>query len=266
MSPALHNRGFDVCDLDFVYVAFRVEAGNVRAALEGMRALENFRGLSVTIPHKTAAVECVDDISKVDAAIGSINTIINENGRLRGLGSDGPGARKALLDSDLDPTGRTVTILGTGGASRAIAFDLVHHTPPERLILCGIVKEELETLALNVADTTAVPVESILIEDAALKAAVLKSELLINTTPVGMHPQTDATPVPESFLHKDLGIMDIVYNPLQTRLLREGAALGVKTVSGLEMFVNQAVIQFEAWTGHTAPREAMRDIVLQKIK
>ena len=265
MSPALHNCAFAKLNLDYVYVAFRVDEGDVRAALNGMRALHNFRGLSVTIPHKTAVIECVDEISTVDASIGSINTIINDNGKLRGLGSDGPGARQALLDGHINPEGRAVTILGTGGASRAIAFDLVHNATPSRLILGGIIREELEILAQNVADSTQIPVDAILVDDESLKSAMTDTEVLINATPVGMHPKVADTPVSPNLLHPDLGVMDIVYNPLETRLLKDAKSLGCKTVSGLEMFVNQAVIQFESWTGKTAPKDEMRKIVLQKL-
>ncbi|MBN2530055.1 MAG: shikimate dehydrogenase [Deltaproteobacteria bacterium] len=266
MSPALHNRAFDVLKLDYVYVAFRVNEGDVAAALNGMRALHNFRGMSVTIPHKTAVMACVDELSEVDASIGSINTIINDNGKLIGLGSDGPGARQALIDSEINPIGRTVTVLGTGGASRAIVFDLVYNAPPQHLTLCGIDKDEMETLAKNISDKSAVPVETVLLTEDKLKKAVSQTEVLINTTPVGMYPKVGATPVPKSFLHLDMGIMDIVYNPLQTQLIKDARSLGIKVVSGLEMFVNQAVIQFESWTGRTAPKAEMREVVLDRLQ
>ncbi|MBN2719251.1 MAG: shikimate dehydrogenase [Deltaproteobacteria bacterium] len=265
MSPAMHNRAFDVLGLDYVYVAFRVNEGDVKAALDGMRVLHNFRGLSVTIPHKTAVIEYLDDISEVDAAIGSINTIINNNGKLRGLGSDGPGARQALIEGGIPLGQRSVSIIGTGGASRAIAFDLVHNAGISRLRLCGILKTELETLAANVSDTTSIPVEAVLIDEISLARALQTTDVLINASPVGMHPKMDDTPVPESMLHPDMGVMDIVYNPLETKLLKAAQALGCRTVSGLEMFVNQAVMQFESWTGQTAPKNEMRQTVLNRL-
>ncbi|MBN2341359.1 MAG: shikimate dehydrogenase [Deltaproteobacteria bacterium] len=265
MSPALHNRAFDLLNLDYVYLAFRVAPGNVRAALDGMRALENFRGLSVTIPHKREVIDCVDVISEVDRAIGSINTIINDNGNLYGLGSDGPGARQALLDNGINSEDQTVTILGSGGASRAIAFDLVANATPAVLKLCGIVEDELHELAHDIAAMTTIPVEAVSMNESALKQAIYASQVLINTTPVGMHPNAAQSPVPATLLHEDLDVMDIVYNPLETRLLKDAAAKGLRTVSGLEMFVNQAVIQFESWTGKTAPKTVMRDVVLAKL-
>ncbi len=265
MSPTLHNRAFSELGLDYVYLAFRVASGNVGHVLNGMRVMDNFRGLSVTIPHKVEVVSCVDDISEADRGIGSINTIINDNGRLRGLGSDGPGARQALLDNGLQPAGSRVVIIGTGGAARAIAFDLAFNAKPEKLILMGVIKEELSQLTRDIAEKTDVAIDGVLIDDASLSRVVSESTILINATPVGMHPKVDQSVVPTQLLHSGLGVMDIVYNPLSTKLLSDAKKQGLITVSGLEMFVNQAVIQFESWTGCVAPKEAMREVVLQKL-
>jgi len=265
MSPALHNRAFSELGLDYVYLAFRVDSGNVARALDGIRAMENFRGLSVTIPHKIEVASCVDEISDADRGIGSINTIINDGGRLRGLGSDGPGARQAMLDNGLQPAGSRVAIIGTGGASRAIAFDLAFNARPEKLTLMGVIKEELDQLTRDIAEKTDVAVEGVLINDASLSHVVGDSAVLINATPVGMHPNEGRSVVPAELLHSDLGVMDIIYNPLSTKLLSDAKAKGLVTVSGLEMFVNQAVIQFESWTGCDAPKEAMREVVLQRL-
>lgn len=265
MSPTLHNRAFSELGLDYVYLAFRVDSGNVGRVLNGMRVMDNFRGLSVTIPHKVEVVSCVDDISEADRGIGSINTIINDNGRLRGLGSDGPGARQALLDNGLQPAGSRVVIIGTGGAARAIAFDLAFNAKPEKLILMGVIKEELSQLTRDIAEKTDVAIDGVLIDDASLSRVVSESTILINATPVGMHPKVNQSVVPSQLLHSGLGVMDIVYNPLSTKLLSDAKKQGLITVSGLEMFVNQAVIQFESWTGCVAPKEAMREVVLQKL-
>lgn len=266
MSPALHNRAFSELELDYVYLAFRVEAGNVAKALDGVRVLENFRGLSVTMPHKVEAAHCVDEISDADKGIGSINTIINDNGVLRGLSSDGPGARQALIDNGLEPTGSRVVLMGTGGASRAIAFDLAFNARPEKLTFMGVVKDELDQLTQDIARKSDAQVEGVLLNDDALKRVVADSNILINATPVGMHPNERQSIVPAEMLHSGLGVMDIVYNPLTTRLLADARGKGLTTVDGLEMFVNQAVIQFESWTGCDAPKDLMREVVLQRLK
>ena len=263
LSPAIHNRAFQELGLDFVYLAFRVE--DVRSAVAGMRALENFRGLSVTIPHKVAIIEHLDEVAEVDAQIGSINTVVNEAGRLRGFGSDGPGARQALVEAGVEVAGEPVLILGSGGAARAIGFDLAHRAAPSSLIILGVVEDELEKLVRDLKERSGVDATGELLGDRSLERGIAESRVLIHATPVGMHPREDATLVPPEWMHAELAVMDIVYNPYQTRLLKDARARGVKTIPGIEMFVNQAVLQFEAWTGERAPREVMKQVVLDHL-
>jgi len=265
MSPAIHNSAFSELDLDYVYLAFKVESGNVSRVLDSMRVMENFRGLSVTIPHKLEVVAALDEISEVDRSIGSINTVINENGKLRGIGSDGPGARRALLDNGLNPAGSRVVIIGSGGASRAIAFDLAFNARPEKLTIMGVEAEELKQLTNDIADKSGADVEGCLVSEKSLAESIADSTILINATPIGMHPRVDCSAVPAELLHAKLGVMDIVYNPLSTKLLRDARSRGLVTVSGVEMFINQAVIQFESWTGLPAPKEKMRTVVLDRL-
>ncbi|MBI4516552.1 MAG: shikimate dehydrogenase [Deltaproteobacteria bacterium] len=262
MSPAIHNRAFAELNLDYVYVAFRVE--DVGAAVAGMRAFENFRGLSVTIPHKVSIIPHLDEVAAVDRRIGSVNTVVNDGGRLKGFGSDGPGALKALSDAGVEVAGRSVTILGSGGAARAIAFTLAE-AKAGALFLLGVIEPELRALTNDLVTKTGVKASGALLEPKTLAARLAESQVLINCTPVGMHPDTDASAVPESLLHRELAVMDIVYNPLKTKLLADAERQGRKTISGVEMFVNQAVIQFELWTGKTAPRSVMREVVLEHL-
>jgi shikimate dehydrogenase len=263
MSPAIHNRAFAELGLDYVYVAFRVE--DVRAAVAGMRALDNFRGMSVTIPHKVAIIKQLDEVAEVDQGIGSVNTVVNDGGRLKGFGSDGPGALQALLDAGIPVEGKTVTILGSGGAARAIAFTLATKARPAALNLLGVIETELKALTRDLVRKTGAPAQCALLDAKTVEARVAESQVLIHCTPVGMHPNVEDSVVPKALLHADLAVMDIVYNPLETRLLADARARGLKTIAGVEMFVNQAVIQFELWTGKKAPREAMRDVVLEHL-
>ncbi len=263
LSPAIHNRAFQERGLDFVYLAFRVE--DVRSAVAGMRALQNFRGLSVTIPHKVAIIEHLDEVAEVDAQIGSINTVVNEAGMLRGFGSDGPGARQALAEAGVEVAGESVLILGSGGAARAIGFDLAHRAAPSSLVILGVVEDELENLVRDLKERTGVDATGELLGDRSLERRIAESRVLIHATPIGMHPREDATLVPPEWMHAELAIMDIVYNPYETRLLKDARARGITTIPGIEMFVNQAVLQFEAWTGERAPRQVMRQVVLDHL-
>jgi shikimate dehydrogenase len=263
LSPAIHNRAFQELGLDFVYLAFRVE--DVRSAVSGMRALENFRGLSVTIPHKLAIIDHLDEIADVDAQIGSINTVVNEDGKLRGFGSDGPGARQALVEGGAQVAGQPVLILGSGGAARAIAFDLAHRAAPSSLVVLGVIEDELRALVRELREKTAVNATGEIFTEDNLEKRIAESRVLIHATPIGMHPREEESLVPPELLHPDLAVMDIVYNPYETRLLVDARDRGIKTVPGIEMFVNQAVLQFEAWTGESAPREVMKQVVLDHL-
>jgi len=263
LSPAIHNAAFAELGLDFVYTAFRVE--DVGAALAGMRALENFRGMSVTIPHKIEVMNHVDEIPEVDRRIGSINTVINEGGRLRGFGTDGPGALRALREAGLDVRGRSVLMLGAGGASRAVAFTLAEEGEPEDITLLDIDGKILAGLAEDLEKGTGVKIESALMDPVSLASAMAEADLVVNCTPVGMHPKTDDSPVPADLLRPGQAVFDIVYTPLETRLLREARERGLQTVSGAEMFIHQALLQFEEFTGERAPGEIMRRVVMEHL-
>jgi len=259
LSPAIHNRAFQELGLDFVYLAFRVE--DVQSAVAGMRALENFRGLSVTIPHKVAIIRHLDEITEVDEQIGSINTVVSEGGRLRGFGSDGPGARQTLVEAGVEVTGVPVLLLGSGGAARAIGFDLAHRAAPSSLVVLGVIEEELQALVRDLREKTGVDATGELLTDRSLERWAAESRVLIHATPIGMHPREGECLVPLELMHADLAVMDIVYNPHRTKLLERAEARGLATVPGIEMFVNQAVLQFEAWTGERAPTQVMKQVV-----
>jgi shikimate dehydrogenase len=230
-----------------------------------MRALENFRGLSVTIPHKLAIIDHLDEIAEVDKQIGSINTVVNEGGKLRGFGSDGPGARQALVEAGVEVPGQPVLVLGSGGAARAITFDLAHRATPSSLSILGVIEHEIEALVRDLREKTGVNATGELLTDESLEGRIAESRLLIHATPIGMHPRKDESLVPPELMHADLAIMDIVYNPYQTRLLEDARARGIKTIPGLEMFVNQALLQFEAWTEQSAPKKVMKQVVLDHL-
>ncbi|MBU1054464.1 MAG: shikimate dehydrogenase [Proteobacteria bacterium] len=263
LSPAIHNAGYDALDLDFVYVSFRVE--DVKNALSGMRELENFRGMSVTIPHKIAIIDLVDEISDLDKNIGSINTVINENGKLFGLGTDGPGALKAIRNAGVNLEGKNVLMLGSGGAARAIAFTIAHNTGLAKLTLLDIDADMLKKLASDLKAGTDTSIDSDMLTDETLSANMKDANLVIHCTPIGMHPKEDASLVPADLFKPGQVIFDVVYTPLKTKLLKDAEAHGLKTISGVEMFINQAVLQFERFTGVNAPEEVMRKVVMEHL-
>ena len=261
-SPLIHNTGFQECGLNFVYVAFPVK--DVEHAIRGIRAL-GIRGVSITIPHKVKAIGYVDRLDSVAQKIGSINTIVNQDGELVGYNSDGMGALKVFQDLGIDLKGKTVLILGSGGVARAIAFSLIMNASLKRLSILGIIPEELETLVSDLRKVGGTDIQEGLLREAILQKTICESDILINCTPVGMHPKVEETPVPSSFLRQGLLVFDVVYNPPQTKLLNDAQKAGGMTISGLEMFINQAIVQFELWTGEKAPVEIMKKVLLEQI-
>ncbi len=263
LSPAIHNAAYAELGLDFVYVACRVE--DVKGAVAGMRALENFRGMSVTIPHKVAVMRFMDEIGDVDRAIGAINTVVHDQDRLVGLNTDGPGALKALTDAGVDLTDKNVLMLGSGGAARAIAFTLAWDNRLARLNLMDIDQAMLAALTADLKSGTRADIASKVMTDDGLAESMAAADVIIHCTPIGMHPKEDATLVPPSLFRPGQVVFDIVYTPLETRLLADARSKGLQTISGVEMFVNQAVLQFERFTGAHAPIEVMRRVVMEHL-
>ena len=258
LSPAIHNAAFAARGINGAYVAFNVT--HLKKAIEGIRGL-GIRGVSVTIPHKIAVMPLLDTIDETARTIGSINTIVNTGGHLAGYNSDGTGALQALRDAGCNPTGKRVTILGSGGAARAIAVTMSLQAPPAALTLLGIIPEELAQLASDIAAKSSLKPVTAEFSPDGLSAALQHCDLLINTTPVGMYPKSDASPVPRELLEKQPAVFDIVYNPRKTKLLRDALQAGCTVVSGIEMFLNQAAVQFTLWTGQPAPVEVMRAVL-----
>ena len=259
LSPAIHNAAFQKLELNFVYLAWRVE--HIADAIRGLRALGNFRGASVTIPHKVAAVPLLDEVEPTARHIGAINTIVSDGGKMSGYNTDATGALRALREGGARLSGQRVVMLGSGGAARAIAFALATEGAVERLDLLGIDDNERKALAGDLASKTAMAVHDTQLNEDSLKKVLPASSVLIHCTPIGMSPKVQDSCVPSSLLHPGLTVMDIVYNPRETRLLKEAAAAGCRTIPGLEMFLHQAAAQFELWTNRPAPTAVMRAVL-----
>jgi shikimate dehydrogenase len=207
----------------------------------------------------------VDEVVEVDRSIGSINTIINEQGRLIGLGTDGPGALKALVDAGVTLDIKNILILGSGGAARAIAFTLARNTRLSRLILMDVNEPMLQGLTADLNIGTAAVIEAMTLTDDSLAHVMEYADVIINCTPIGMHPKEDVSLVPSGLFRPGQVVFDIVYTPLETRLLADARSHGLKVISGVEMFINQAVLQFRHFTGVDAPEAIMRRVVMEKL-
>jgi shikimate dehydrogenase len=256
LSPCLQNAAFKYCGLDFVYVVFKVKKEELKEAISGMRSLGIF-GLNVTMPHKIDVIQYLDDLDETAKNIGSVNTILNKNRRLVGYTTDGKGALEALRYNGIDPSGKKVVILGAGGASRSVSLTLAKEV--KELVILNrtlgkaekLVKELLASRGINVA------IKARELNHRNVQQELQNADILINATSLGMRPQNALMPVDSSLLRSDLAVFDLVYEPLETRLLTEAKKKGATTVDGLTMLVFQGALSFEIWTGEKAPVEVM---------
>ncbi len=253
LSPAMHNAAFDAIGLDAVYLAFRVPQHEVGDAIKGAKSL-GIRGLNVTIPLKEKALAFVAT-EEVAAKIGAINTIEFRSGTPVGYNTDGLGSLKVLKETVGNIKGKTVLILGAGGAAKAIAYYL--DTEGAKVTIANRTKERATLLVSNLRNANAISLAA-----AELKDSIKDSDILINTTSVGMHPNEDATLVTADLMHPELVVFDIVYNPMETKLLREAKKAGVKRIiDGVMMLVYQGAASFTIWTQKEPPIGVMEKAV-----
>jgi shikimate dehydrogenase len=250
LSPIMHNSAFQALGLNKVYVPF--PATNAQKALAGCRAL-GVRGLSVTIPHKENVLAHIDSIDPVAAKIGAVNTLVfDEDKKIHGLNTDWTGANRAMADK-IDLEGKRILVLGAGGSAKAIGFGLIE--AGARVILASRTESKVEALA-EILQCDWIHLAEI---------ETVKADGLINATSVGMMPLENASLVPAAKLGSFAVVMDIVYSPLETRLLREAKNAGCEVINGLSMLLYQGVAQFEAWTGKDAPVEVMHAALMSMI-
>lgn len=249
LSPVMHNAAFRQIGYGGVYVAFRVT--DLAGAVAGLRSL-NIHGCSVTIPHKVAVMDLLDHVDPTARRIGAVNTIVNQNGRLVGFNSDSPGAMAALLERT-PVAHRRVAVIGAGGAARALAHGISELGG--RLTIVNRSQEKGRQLADEMGCDFC-PLDEL---------SGVGVDILVNTTPVGMVPDIDGMPVGHACLRPGMTVMDIVYNPLETQLLKAARKAGCTVVDGVAMFVHQGACQFERWTGVKAPIQLMKKTVMAAL-
>ena len=233
LSPIIHNGAFQRMGLNAAYLAFEVK--NLEEAVRGIRGL-GIRGVSVTIPFKTQIIPFLDQLEEVAGKIQAVNTIRQEGGKLIGYNTDWSGALGAL-EEKVDLTGKKVFLLGAGGAARAIAFGLKERGC--RVFIGSRSPEKAAALAEELG----------VVHRPLPIAGRLDADVLVNATSAGMSPNDEESPVPKEVLDKEMTVMDIVYKPLRTKLLREAEERGCRTIDGLEMLARQGAAQVEIWTG-----------------
>ena len=262
MSPIMHNAAFEKVGIDYLYLPFKVKREELGKAIDGMRAL-NIRGFNVTIPHKVDVMQFLDELDPLAEKIGAVNTIVNDDGFLKGFNTDAAGFLQALLEREIEPRGKNVVIMGAGGAARAISFILAERGAS--LAILNRTLDKARECADRIAKLFQSEAEALQLNRENQAAALSKADILVNTTSVGMSPSTGETPVASELLFPSLIVCDIVYNPVETRLLREAREAGTETIDGVDMLVWQGALAFEKWTGQKAPFEIMRKELIEAL-
>lgn len=262
ISPMMHNTGFQALELDYAYLCFDVKENKLQDAVKGLRAL-NVKGFNLTMPNKNKILEYLDDLSPAARLIGAVNTAENRDGRFVGHNTDGIGFMRSVREQGLHVKGKTITLMGIGGAATAICTQAALDGAGRINVFARMTSQYLprmQKLLERLERETACEIHLCDNEDKeALKKSVDMSALFVNATSVGMSPHVEACILPdESFLHPGLTVGDIIYNPWETRLLEMAKKAGCKAFNGYSMLLYQGAEAFRIWTGKEMPVELVR--------
>jgi shikimate dehydrogenase len=262
LSPAMHNATFDALGLDCAYIALRVPSEMLADAVEGIRKI-HLSGFNVTHPHKVKIIGLLDKLDESAKMVGAVNIVKNVGGKFVGFNTDGDGAVRALESKVGKLSGKKILLLGAGGAARAIAFSLAQ--AGAKLTVANRTASKAKELVVAINKKLGAKAVHVALKKNILVDEIRRSNILINATSTGMYPDVDRTLVTADMMHRGLIVNDIVYEPLQTRLLREAKKAGARTVDGLGMLVHQGAMAFEIWTGRRAPVKVMEATVKKEL-
>ncbi len=265
LSPPMHNAAFAALGLNWAYIPFPVRPEELGTAIAGVRAL-GMRGVNVTIPHKGAVIEFLDELDQTAATLQAANTIDICEGKLTGYNTDGPGFIASLREIGWVAAGRAVTMIGAGGSARSVAAAVLREGA-ERLSIINRTPAKAEALAKLLTTGQAAEIATAGLDGAQAEEWVRAAEIVIDCTSVGMYPHVDVAPVvPAEWLHQGQLVCDLTYNPRHTVLLEAAQQRGAETLDGTGMLVHQGAIAFAQWTGQAAPVEVMRQALLNALQ
>ena len=256
----MHNAAFEEAKLDYVYVGFRVVENELQNAIQGVRSL-GIHGINVTMPYKRSVIKHLDGVDPTAQRMGAVNTVLNENGKLRGYNTDGIGAIAALERRGVNLRERKLLLLGAGGAARAVAFQAAKEV--RELAILNRTVRKARALARILGREFGKPINGESLCPDRLKGELENADVIVNATSVGMYPHCEEIPISSKWLTKKMCVMDLVYNPSETRLIKTAKAKGAKVVNGLEVLVAQGAASFEIWTGLKAPIDVMSTAVFK---
>ncbi len=266
LSPPMHNAALRYLGLDWVYVPFAVQPENVAEAVVAVRGL-NLVGLNVTVPHKAAVLPYLDDATPEVWLLGACNTIVNEDGYLRGENTDVKGFRRSVEEAGWSLAGRLVVLVGAGGSARAVALAALQAEAAAVTVLNRTLSRAEELLAALAPVAGSVPLRALALSDPETPAAVGEAQVIVDCTSVGMYPRHEVPPViPGEWLHAGQLVCDLTYNPRRTTLLQAAVAAGAQALEGTGMLVHQGALALEKWTGQPAPIAVMRRALLRALQ
>lgn len=260
-SPAMHNIALEAAGIPGMYVPLHVKPEDLVEAVKGAKAL-GFSGFNVTIPHKVEMLKLMDELDESAVCCGAVNTVVIQDGKLKGYNTDGIGYIRSLkeeLDSDL--IGKHITILGAGGAARGVVYALLHEQPASVTIINRTLNNAEQLVAEFSSDHLQLQSGSYDHLDKVLP----HTDILINTTSIGMSPNIEETPLDQALIPEGIIVSDLIYNPLETRFLREAKSRRCTIVGGLGMFIYQGAYAYEYWTGQPAPVSLMRSALTEVL-
>ena len=249
VSPEMHNEACDQLGLDYTYLAFDVPEDKMPEAVQGLRTM-GARGWNITMPGKNIMCKLADKVSPASEISGACNTIVNDNGVLTAYTTDGVGFMRAVKEDGVDIIGKKMTLLGADGVAEINVFNVRDNffARAEEIVAKLNERTECKVTLHDFSDPE------------VLRASIADSAILVNGTSVGMAPNVDRTIITDtSMFHKDLFVFDVIYNPQETRLLREAKEAGCKTGNGMYMLLYQGAASFKLWTGEEMPVEIIKE-------
>ncbi len=266
-SPFMHNTSFKMGNLNFIYLPFDILASNLEDALRGMIAL-NIKGFNVTLPYKEKVLEFLNETSEEALVIGAVNTIVNENGILKGYNTDVDGIYSTLEPYKRKIENSIISVIGSGGSARSVIYSLIRNFKPKKIFIINRTKDKAESLQEYFA--AKMLYEDIVVHELIppdIVDTLNNSDLIVNASSVGMMPDEDDSPttIVDSF-HKDQLVFDLIYNPIETKFLKLAQSKGAVTLNGLQMFVRQGAKSFELWTGEPMPEKDIYKLLLEKLR
>ena len=260
MSPIMHNVALNDLNLDYIYIAFNVMPKDLKNALNGVKALK-IHGMNITIPHKGTVIPYLDKIDPLAQKIGAVNTLKLINDLLVGKNTDAAGFKQSLNDAKINPSGLDVLIIGSGGAAKAVSYSLIESV--NRLIIFNRTKQNAEQLVNTLKKDSESQIIAKKLSKSNLANEIKKTDLLINATPVGMYPSHHESVIAPDMFHKDMAVFDLIYNPLETQLIKDAKIAGCKTLNGIDMLINQGALAFEWWTNKKPNTNLMKRKIIE---